>query len=245
MKIAFVTGGSQGIGLETVRRLVADDYQVITCSRRENIWQQKVERYPELAVVDYHQVDISDEIQLNRLFCVIRERYGNLDVAVNNASPALASGGQFAEVEPSALRDTLQQDFWAQAYCLQHELRLMGEGGAIVNLSSVNGFRPTPNAAMYSAAKHAIEGLTHSVALEVIGQGIRINAVAPGVTWTPRWEAREAEAPGTRAEVSAVVPAKRYAKSSEIVDAITFLLSEQASYIVGHTLVVDGGLSLN
>ncbi|KDM93553.1 SDR family NAD(P)-dependent oxidoreductase [Photobacterium galatheae] len=245
MKVALVTGGSQGIGLETVRRLVAENYQVITCSRREDVWQQQVERYPELAAVDYHQADISDEAQLYRLFSDISEQYGKLDVAVNNASPALASRGQFAEVVSVALQDTLQQDFWAQALCLQQELRLMGEGGAIVNLSSVNGLRPTPNAAMYSAAKHAIEGLTRSVALEVIGQGIRINAVAPGVTWTPRWEAREVEAPGTRADVSAVVPAKRYANASEIVDAVLFLLSEKASYIVGHTLVVDGGLSLN
>ncbi|MEL6117209.1 SDR family oxidoreductase [Photobacterium sp. SP02] len=245
MKTALVTGGSQGIGLETVLRLVAADYQVITCSRRASVWQRQVAQYPQLSSVDYHTVDIGDDSQLNRLFAHIQETYGKLDLAVNNASPELASRGQFAEVAPSALRDTLKQDFWAQAVCLQLELQLMQSGAAIVNLSSVNGLRPTPNAAMYSAAKHAIEGLTRSVALEAIQQGIRINAVAPGVTWTPRWKARETAAPGTRTEVSAVVPLKRYAESAEVVEAILFLLSDKASYIVGHTLVVDGGLSLS
>ena len=97
---------------------------------------------------------------------------------------------------------------------------------------------------MYSAAKHALEGLTRSVALESIADGIRVNAVAPGVTWTPRWEERQLEVPSIRADVSDVVPVKRFGEVNEIVNAIEFLLSDKASYIVGHTLVVDGGLSL-
>lgn len=120
----------------------------------------------------------------------------------------------------------------------------MKEGASIVNVSSVNGLRPPPNASMYSAAKHALEGLTRSVALESIADGIRVNAVAPGVTWTPRWEERQLEVPSIRADVSDVVPVKRFGEVNEIVNAIEFLLSDKASYIVGHTLVVDGGLSL-
>jgi len=131
-----------------------------------------------------------------------------------------------------------------QALCLRAELKLMGPGSSIVNLSSVNGLRPTPNASMYSASKHALEGLTRSVALESIGSGIRINAVAPGVTWTPRWEERQLENENIRSEVSQAVPMKRFGCTNEIVDAIEFLLSDKATYIVGHTLVVDGGLSL-
>jgi NAD(P)-dependent dehydrogenase (short-subunit alcohol dehydrogenase family) len=97
---------------------------------------------------------------------------------------------------------------------------------------------------MYSAAKHALEGLTRSLALENIAQGIRINAVAPGVTWTPRWDERQLEVPSIRDDVSAVVPMERFARPDEIVDAVEFLISAKSSYIVGHTLVVDGGLSL-
>ncbi|MDT8865930.1 SDR family NAD(P)-dependent oxidoreductase [Vibrio fluvialis] len=244
MKAALVTGGSKGIGLEMVLRLLALGYQVITCSRNPTIWQQAVAHYSQLESVDYHTLDIADEQAVIRFFGAIDARYGKLDVAVNNASPALASRGAYETVADYLLKETLNQDFWAQALCLKYELGLMFSGASIVNISSVNGLRPTPNAAMYSAAKHALEGLTRSLALENIAQGIRINAVAPGVTWTPRWDERQLEVPSIRDDVSAVVPMERFARPDEIVDAVEFLISAKASYIVGHTLVVDGGLSL-
>lgn len=244
MKIALVTGGSKGIGLQVVLRLVTQGYNVITCSRAKGAWIDVTKKYPKLKGVDYQSVDISDEQQLEGLFTHIAERYGKLDVAINNASPALASRGYFPEVDVPLLKETLHVDFLCQALCLRSELKLMEAGASIVNISSVNGIRPTPNASMYSAAKHALEGLTKSVALESIQSGIRINAVAPGVTWTPRWEEKQLENANIRSDVSDVVPIKRFGEIDEIVNAIEFLLSDKASYIVGHTLVVDGGLSL-
>ncbi|OIN24043.1 SDR family NAD(P)-dependent oxidoreductase [Vibrio barjaei] len=244
MKVALVTGGSKGIGLHVVMRLVNLGYKVVTCSRSKEAWSSALAEYPELSSVDYHSVDISDEHQLNQLFNYISNQYGKLEVAVNNASPALVSRGQLSEVDTPLLKETLQVDFFSQALCLRAELQLMKTGASIVNVSSINGLRPTPNASMYSASKHALEGLTRSVALENIGAGIRINAVAPGVTWTPRWEERQIESPNVLSEVSEVVPIKRFGNVDEIVNAIEFLLSDKASYVVGHTLVVDGGLSL-
>ncbi|MFV8453026.1 SDR family NAD(P)-dependent oxidoreductase [Vibrio campbellii] len=244
MKIALVTGGSKGIGLYSVLRLVKQGYKVVTCSRSREVWLNAMQKYPELQTVDYQLVDIADEQQLDGLFAHIADRYGKLDVAVNNASPILASRGYLPQVDVPLLKETLHVDFLSQALCLRSELKLMEPGGSIVNVSSVNGLRPTPNASMYSAAKHALEGLTRSVALESIKSGIRINAVAPGVTWTPRWEERQLENSNIRADVSDVVPINRFGEIDEIVNAIEFLLSDKASYIVGHTLVVDGGLSL-
>ncbi|WP_111639279.1 SDR family NAD(P)-dependent oxidoreductase [Marinomonas shanghaiensis] len=244
MKIALVTGGSKGIGLYSVLRLVKQGYQVVTCSRSKEVWLNAMQKYPELKPVDYQSVDIADEQQLEGLFAHIADRYGKLDVAVNSASPALASRGYLPQVDVSLLKETLHVDFLCQALCLRSELTLMEAGASIVNVSSVNGLRPTPNASMYSAAKHALEGLTRSVALESIKSGVRINAVAPGVTWTPRWEERQLENSNIRADVSDVVPINRFGEIDEIVNAIEFLLSDKASYIVGHTLVVDGGLSL-
>lgn len=244
MKVALVTGGSKGIGLYAVLRLVKQRYQVITCSRSKETWLDVLEKYPELKAVDYQSVDIADEQQLEDLFTHITEQYGTLDVAVNNASPALVSRGYLPQVDVPLLKETLHVDFWCQALCLRSELKLMKAGASIVNVSSVNGLRPTPNASMYSAAKHALEGLTRSVALESIKAGIRINAVAPGVTWTPRWEEKQLENSNIRADVSEIVPINRFGEVDEIVNAIEFLLSDKASYIVGHTLVVDGGLSL-
>lgn len=244
MKTALITGGSKGIGLEMTLRLTRSGHQVITCSRSEQGWLDCLSTYPELAGVDHRVVDVTDETAIRNLFAHIRSQYGGLDVAVNNASPAVVSTGTFYQVDSQSLHSTLQSDFWSHALCLKHEIELMHSGGAIVNVSSVNGFRPTPNAAMYSAAKHALEGLTRSLAVENISSGIRINAVAPGITWTPRWQARETDSPGIRETTEQRVPMKRFAEAREIVDAIEFLISDQASYIIGHTLVVDGGLSL-
>ncbi|SJL83761.1 SDR family NAD(P)-dependent oxidoreductase [Vibrio palustris] len=244
MKIALVTGGSKGIGLYSVLRFVKQGYKVITCSRSKNIWLEATQKYPELKSVDYQAVDIADEQQLDGLFTHIEAQYGKLDIAVNNASPTLSSRGYLPQVDVSFLKETLHVDFLCQALCLRSELKLMEAGASIVNVSSINGIRPTPNASMFSAAKHALEGLTQSVALESIQSGIRINAVAPGVTWTPRWEEKQLENSTIRADVSDLVPLNRFGEIDEIVNAIEFLLSDKASYIVGHTLVVDGGLSL-
>jgi len=242
--IALVTGGSKGIGLETVSRLITLGYQVITCSRNRETWQDVVALNSILDQVDYLQLDISLEPDRDRLFSHIKMQYGHLDVTVNNASPKLESLGKFETRQSNELEHTMMQDFWAHAECLRKALALMTEGSAVVNISSINGLRATPNAAMYSACKHAIEGLTRSVAIEAIEKGVRVNAVAPGVTWTPRWQERAKNEPEIRANVSAQVPAKRFAMESEVVDAIEFLISKKASYIVGHTLVVDGGLSV-
>ncbi|MEW4344439.1 SDR family oxidoreductase, partial [Vibrio diabolicus] len=108
-------GGSKGIGLETVLRFVDLGYQVITCSRSKQSWLEAVNEFPQLSVVDYQIVDISSESELEKLFDHIKNQYGFLDIAVNNASPALVSGGQFKEVDVSSLQETLNVDFWSQA----------------------------------------------------------------------------------------------------------------------------------
>lgn len=244
MKVILVTGGSKGIGLQSVLRFVKSGYKVVTCSRSKSSWLKAVDDYPELSVVDYQVIDISLDSEVDRLFNYIERQYGHLDAAVNNASPAIASRGNFHEVSPHLLKETLNVDFWSHALCLRYEIALMKFGASIVNISSINGLRPTPTASMYSASKHALEGLTRSVALECISSGIRINAVAPGVTWTPRWEERQLDSPNVKNDISNAVPIKRFGNANEIVNAIEFLLSDKASYIVGHTLVVDGGLSL-
>jgi NAD(P)-dependent dehydrogenase (short-subunit alcohol dehydrogenase family) len=241
----LITGGSRGIGLECVKRFHKDGWNVITCSRNKKTWQENLNLFPDLCSVDYVEADVSDDRALNRLFEYIGSKYRYLDAAVNNASPKIISQGEFRGIPAEKLFGTLKSDFWSYVVCLQKELNLMDSGSCIVNVSSVNGFRPCPGAAMYSAAKHGLEGLTRSVALEAIQNGIRVNAVAPGVTWTSRWEERENSNPDIRKEVETEIPIKRFAVESEIVNAIEWLCNSKSSYVVGHTLVVDGGLSLN
>jgi NAD(P)-dependent dehydrogenase (short-subunit alcohol dehydrogenase family) len=245
MKNILITGGSRGIGLECVKRFHKEGWNVITCSRNKKDWLENLKLFPELCNVDYLGADVSDDDSLKRLFEHIGSKYNYLNAAVNNASPKIISQGEFKAVPVKDLYSTLKSDFWSYVVCLKNELNLMDSGSCIVNVSSVNGLRPCPGAAMYSAAKHGLEGLTRSVALEAIQHGIRINAVAPGVTWTSRWEERKNSSPNLREDVEAQIPIKRFAIESEIVNAIEWLCSAKSSYVVGHTLVVDGGLSLN
>ena len=244
-KLAFVSGGSKGIGLATVKALVAENFQVVTCGRDRTTWTENLLGDPALAdSVDFQQCDLSNASALDALFAYIGARHGCLDVAVNNASPALASTGVFSGVPPSALFETLISDLWVPAQCMRHELGMMHGRGSIINISSINGSRPTAGAAMYSAAKHGLAGLTKSVALEALKQGVRVNAIAPGATWTPRWEARIAVGKANRDDVEKHIPLGRFATSAEIAAAVVWLASDKAAYIVGHTLVMDGGLSL-
>lgn len=245
MKIVLVTGGSSGIGLHTVLAFHQAGCKVITCSRNEAKWNQALSRYPQLSSVDYLPVDLKDVHQVDRFFGYLRENYGHLDIAVNNASPPLESRGDYATLPIDALYGTMISDYWVPALCLRYELPLMQDGASIVNVSSVNGIRPTPNAVMFSGTKHGVEGLTRSVAVEAIRKGVRVNSVAPGVTWTPRWEEKQREMGDTLKEtVARQVPSGRFAAPEEIADAILWLTSSKANYIVGHTLVMDGGLSL-
>jgi NAD(P)-dependent dehydrogenase (short-subunit alcohol dehydrogenase family) len=131
--------------------------------------------------------------------------------------------------------------------CIKKELELMTEnGGSIVNVTSISGIIPTPDAAMYSCAKYGIEGLTKTLALELIEKDVRLNTVAPGVIMTPRWNKRVKTEDRKKvfSSVAAEAPIKRFGTPEEVANCIAWLLSDEASYVVGHTLVVDGGISL-
>jgi NAD(P)-dependent dehydrogenase (short-subunit alcohol dehydrogenase family) len=248
-KIALVTGGSEGIGLATVVQLATKGALVLTCGRSADKWASAVAQHPVLPGADFRSVDLTQPAALKQWFADIRERYGRLDIAVNNFASSNNGVGEFAQLAEPDIDAALHALLRAPMACLQAEIALMqgnSAGAAIVNVSSINGLRATPGAAIYSAAKHGIEGLTKSLALEVVAQGIRINAVAPGVTLTPRWQARLAAAgdpAAMKANVETMVPLQRFASPEEIANAIIWLCSPEASYVVGHTLVVDGGLS--
>jgi NAD(P)-dependent dehydrogenase (short-subunit alcohol dehydrogenase family) len=134
--------------------------------------------------------------------------------------------------------------------CMQAEIAAMrtAGGGTIVNVSSINGLSGVAQAALYSAGRHAVVGLTRSAALEYIGEGIRINAVCPGAVDTPRRQRRmqalpSEQAAAQQASLAQSIPIGRLAQADEIAAAILWLSSDASSYVVGHSLVVDGGLT--
>jgi len=129
-RIALVTGGSQGIGLAVVRRLLADGATVVTCGRSRDKWDDAFADDPRLAAVRFVPTDLTDREQLDALFDGIEEDHGRLDLAVNNASPALGSVGPTAEVDDADTRATLDADLLAPLRCLRRELGLMASAAA-------------------------------------------------------------------------------------------------------------------
>ena len=243
--IALVTGGSKGIGRAVVRQLLRTGHRVITCGRNATSWADSIASEPELAAADFIACDLTDSAQRSQLFETIAQRYGRLDLAVNNAAQTNTARGSFLEADPENALANLQNDLWMPMTCLRHEVKLMLNGGAIVNISSIAGLRGVRVAPVYSTAKHGLEGFTRVMALECIGQGIRINAVAPGGIYTKRWEDRIARKEASQDQIEKMpIPIGRFGRPEEIAEAVCWLLSPASSYVVGHTLVVDGGFLL-
>jgi NAD(P)-dependent dehydrogenase (short-subunit alcohol dehydrogenase family) len=246
-KIAFVSGGSKGIGLAIVLKMLDKNYQIITCGRNIDDWHKAVAKNQRLNEVDFIKTDLCCKEQLDNLFVKIKEKYKHLDAAVNNAAVQILAKGKFTDISEDILRKNLDCDLWMPTMCIKKELELMlPTGGSIVNISSISGVIPTPDAAMYSAAKYGLEGLTKTLALELIDKNIRLNTVAPGPIMTPRWEKRVKE--GDREKifnsVASAIPIKRFGTPEEVANGTLWLLSDEASYVIGHTLIIDGGISL-
>ncbi|GAB2199032.1 hypothetical protein MAH4_32010 [Sessilibacter sp. MAH4] len=142
MKITLVTGGGKGIGLATVKRFVAHGYIVVACGRHFSAWTDALNQYPNLKEVDFKECDISSKNSVMELFEYIAKRYGCIDIAINNASPKIASDGEFMNCDQDALIETINADFLGPVLCIQQELKLMGTGGCIVNLNKWNSSYP-------------------------------------------------------------------------------------------------------
>ncbi|MBN1210109.1 MAG: glucose 1-dehydrogenase [Myxococcaceae bacterium] len=248
---ALVTGGSSGIGLATARELCRAGAKVAIAARgvERGAAAAKALR-EEGGEAFFLPVDVSRGQDVHRLVEAVLERWGRLDLAVNNASLAeltLAPTAELPEEEFDRVVAVSLKGVWL---CMKHELPAMlrGGGGAIVNISSVNGLSGTPMAAAYCAAKHGVHGLSKTAALEYGGQGVRVNVICPGAHRTPMLEGVFSRvSPGEPDKAEALyrsrIPQGRLGDPQEAARAILWLLSADASYVNGSILTVDGGLA--
>jgi NAD(P)-dependent dehydrogenase (short-subunit alcohol dehydrogenase family) len=170
-------------------------------------------------------------------------QYGGLDIAFNNGG--ISASGYLAADEPEDSWDRILETNLKSIYLsMRYEITAMiaSGGGTIVNTSSAAGLVGAPSAASYAASKHGVIGLTRSAALDYIRQGVRINAICPGATRTAMLSALMSD-PKVAHQIRAAQPIGRLAEPHEIADAVLFLSSEEASFVVGHAMVVDGGLT--
>lgn len=239
-KTAIVTGASRGIGLAIAQRLIDDGANVVITARGEDALIEAVDALgPERAAYVAGKAD-DPEHQAETVALAI-ERFGSLDLLVNNTgiNPAY---GPLLSLEPRAAQkmfdvNVLSGLAWVK---LAHEAWLGEHGGAIVNVASVAGLRPAPGIAMYGVTKAAVIHLTEELAVE-LGPSIRVNAVAPAVVKT---KFATALYEGREEEVAAPYPLKRLGVPEDIAGVVSFLLSEDAGWMTGQTITVDGGVLL-
>jgi 3-oxoacyl-[acyl-carrier protein] reductase len=240
-KTAIVTGASRGIGLAIAQRLVADGAKVVVTGRKKDALDQAVAKLggPARAFGVAGKADDSEH-QAETVRQAI-ELFGSADLLVNNAG-INPSYGPMVELDLGVARKVVEVNCIAALSWTQHVHRawLKEHGGAVVNISSVSGFRPAPNIGFYGASKAMLVSITELLAVE-LGPKIRVNAVAPAVVRT-RFASKLYE--GREEEVAAAYPLRRLGEPEDIGSIVAFLLSDDASWVTGQTVVVDGGITL-
>lgn len=242
-KIALVTGATSGIGKATAQLLSSRGAKVIIAARRENQGRQVVDEITSTGgFAEFMKLDVTDEHNVQDVINTIVTKYGKLDFAVNNAGTAQYPK-PIIHTETEDYQKLLQVNVIGVFLSLKYEIQAMlNSGGAIVNTSSINGLKTGAGSAPYSSTKYAVQALTESAALEAAGYNIRVNAVAPGPTHT---EITAAIDDANRKILTNMIPIKRMGNADEIANGIAWLLSDEASFVTGSTLIMDGGLHLN
>lgn len=241
-KVILVTGASRGIGEATARLMAAQGGHVIVSSRRE----ESVAEVAASIRADGHQATgmachVGDPDAVDATFAGIAEQFGRLDVLVNNAATN-PHFGHIAETPLTMVDKTIEVNIRGYFQMSQKAALLMKDngGGAIVNTSSINGRVPGPMQGIYSITKAAVISMTQAFAKECAAWNIRVNAVLPGLTDT-RFAAALTQSERMLKMILPLIPMNRVAEPEEIAPAIAFLASDEASYITGAALPVDGG----
>jgi NAD(P)-dependent dehydrogenase (short-subunit alcohol dehydrogenase family) len=240
--VVLITGALTGIGRATAFAFAKEGARVVVSGRRDNAGAAlAIELRATGAESEFVRADVRHEPDVQNLIDKTVARFGRLDVAVNNAGTE-GKSGPVTEQTAESYAATFDTNVLGVLLSMKHELRVMqAQGsGSIVNLSSTMGHRGAPGASLYTASKHAVEGLTKSAALEGAAFGVRVNAVAPGPIETAMLD-RFTGGLERKAGLVAGVPLKRVGRPKEIADAIVFAASARASFITGQVIAVNGG----
>lgn len=246
-RVALITGGGGGIGGVTSKVFAKAGYRVVVSDLHLHTAQRVAEQIvaaggDALAV----KTDISDREDVARLFAIIREKYGKLHAAFNNAGVSVPRVPMLEATDEMWLK-CVNVNMTGTWYCMREELKLMVEqgGGCIVNCGSMFSMNAGPSAP-YTATKHGIAGLTKSAALTYASQNIRVNAVCPGLIEAGMGNIVITRAALDEHQMSDLLnaqPAKRPGTADEVAKSVLWLCSDDASFIHGHLLAVDGGIN--
>jgi NAD(P)-dependent dehydrogenase (short-subunit alcohol dehydrogenase family) len=243
-KVAIITGGSSGIGRATAVALAKEGVKVVIAGRRAKEGEETVQLVKEAGSDGiFVKTDVANEDDVRSLVEKTVKTYGRLDYAFNNAgigetmTPLIEQTSNVFDL----IMNVNVKGVWL---CMKYEIPQMirSKGGAVVNMSSVAGVMGFPQAPIYVASKQAVHGLTKSAALEYAKSGIRINAIAPGTVDTDMLKRTAGDNKQLLEIVKSMHPIGRIADPEEIANAVVWLLADKASFVLGHTLLVDGGM---
>ncbi|ARK29024.1 SDR family NAD(P)-dependent oxidoreductase [Halalkalibacter krulwichiae] len=241
-KVVLVTGGSKGIGLAIAKAFIEEGAKVAIVARGEEDLAKAAATFDGLITI---QADLKDELERKQTVQEVINRFGTIDILVNNVGGS--NGSTTEETELSLFHEAFDLNYFSAVHFSKLVLPYMKEkkAGSIINISSIFG-RESGGKVTYNSAKAAMISFTKSLADEVIKEGIRVNGVAPGSVLHPsgNWQRRLEENPEKIKEfIESEIPGGRFGTVEEIANVVVFLASEQANWVVGATLNVDGGQS--
>jgi NAD(P)-dependent dehydrogenase (short-subunit alcohol dehydrogenase family) len=245
-QVVLITGGLTGIGRAAAVAFAKKGAKVVVAGRRDEAGKALVEELRSFgSEAEFINADVRKEDDIRNMVDGTIALFGRLDVAVNNAATEGAVG-PITDQTAETFAATFDTNVLGVVLSMKHEVLAMQKqgSGSIINISSTYGHEGAPGASIYVGAKHAVEGITKSVALETAKSGIRVNAVAPGPTDTGMLT-RFTGTDENKAVLAAQVPMGRLGLSEEVADGIVFMASDEAKFITGHVLNVDGGHSAN
>lgn len=244
-KIALVTGASRGIGEAIARLLASQGAEVIISSRKQEDCQAVADSInAEGGKASAHACHIGDMDSIASLFAMIRERFGRLDILINNAATN-PYFGHILDTDPVAFEKTYEVNLRGYFFMSVEGGKLMREqkSGCIVNTASVNALHPQPMQGIYSISKAAVVSMTRAFARECGPLGIRVNAILPGLTET-RFASGLFDNQALYQQIVRQIPLQRHAMPEDMAGTVLYLVSDAARYTTGACIVVDGGLTL-
>lgn len=241
-KIAVVTGGNSGIGYETAKYFKHAGAEVIITGRSI----EKVATASSELGVKGIVADVTDLSAIDALVSQVSEEFGNIDVLFVNAG--IFSPSPVGQITEAMFDTQMSINFKGAVFTTEKFLPFINDGGSIINLSSINAYTGMPNTAIYAASKAALNAYTRTAATELSTRKIRVNSVNPGPTYTPIFSKtgmEEKQLNDFAAAMENRIPLKRFGQPQDIAKLVTFLASDDASFITGGEYNIDGGININ